>query len=411
MSTRKELNARAPRCKDARTPPHASLLVSISYLVFLAVGLYAGLAGVVWPSMRNQFQIDDDAYGVLALVTTAGSLLVIANVGRLIRRVGTGPLLALGCALGGLGYVGAALSPSWPLLIGLALVASIGTATVIPTLNTYFAMHQSAGRTTWLNAFFGLGATISPPLLSVLLGSGGSWRWGYGAVAGVYLALAVIFGLTSRRWPQPLPTVEKAGESAATPRRSTLALPAVWLSVLLFCTFTGLETSAGQWGYTFFTEGLGIAPQAAGTWAGAFWASMTVGRIVLGMVVDRLPTEPLVRAAMLGAALGTALFWWAPLPWVALVGMILTGLSLSPLFPVLTSATPQRLGAEHATDAIGYQMTAVRLGLAAFPALGGLLIARLGVASLGPYLSITAIVALTLNELTIRAAAAARSQS
>jgi fucose permease len=195
------------------------------------------------------------------------------------------------------------------------------------------------------------------------------------------------------------------------PRRSTLAMPAVWLSLLLFCTFTGLETSAGQWGYTFFTEGLGLAAQVAGTWAGAFWASMTVGRLVLGLVVDRLPTEPLVRAALLGALLGTALFWWAPLPWVALAGMVLTGLSLSPLFPVLTSATPERLGPAHATDAIGYQMTAVRLGLAAFPALGGLLVARLGVDSLGPYLSITAIVALTLNELTVRAAAAARKQA
>ena len=115
-----------------KTDPQSRLLVAISYLVFLAIGLYAGLMGVVWPSLRDGFGIDDDAYGVLALVTTAGSLLVIANVGRLIERVGTGRLLALGCALGGLGYLGAALAPSWPLLIAVALLASLGTATVTP---------------------------------------------------------------------------------------------------------------------------------------------------------------------------------------------------------------------------------------------------------------------------------------
>jgi fucose permease len=380
---------------------HARLLVAISYLVFLAIGLYAGLMGVLWPSMRDGFGIDDDAYGVLAGATTVGSLVVIANVGRLIERVGTGRLLALGCALGGLGYLGAALAPSWPLLIALAVVASLGTATVIPNLNTYFALHQSAGRTTWLNACFGLGATISPALLSVLLGAGGSWRWGFGAIGGVYLALAAVFWLTARRWPQPVPAEADGGaQDPGARRRPTLALPAVWFSVLLFCTFTGYETSAGQWSYTFFTEGHGIPPEVAGRWASAFWASMTVGRVLLGWVVDRLPVEPLVRSCMLGAALGAAVFWWAPQPWVGLAGLIGIGLCLSPLFPVLTSATPQRLGKTHTPDALGYQMTAVRLGLAAFPALGGVLVARVGVFSLGPFLLATAILVVILNELT-----------
>lgn len=389
-----------------KTRRHASLLVGLSYLGFLAIGLYAGLMGVAWPSMRDGFGIDDDAYGVLALVTTAGSLLVLSNSGRLIGRFGTGPLLAAGCAVGALGYGTAAVAPSWPVLIVLSLLASMGTATVIPSLNTHFALHQSAGRTTWLNAFFGLGATVSPALLSALLGAGGSWRWGYGAIALAYGVLALTFGATARRWPQPAPDPEQEGaEGASRARQRTLALPAVWFSLLLFCTFTGLETSAGQWSYTLFTEGRGISAEIAGRWASAFWASMTAGRILLGWVVDRLPTGPLARVSMAGAALGTALLWWAPLPWVGLLGLIVTGLSLSPLFPVLTSATPERLGAAHARDAIGYQMTAVRLGLAAFPALGGVLAARLGVSSLGPYLLITALAAIVLNELTTWSAA------
>ena len=151
----------------------------------------------------------------------------------------------------------------------------------------------------------------------------------------------------------------------------------------------------GQW----------MTSETAGQWAAAFWASMTVGRILLGLIVDRLPIEPLVRGCVLGAVLGAAAFWWAPLPWVGLAGLIVIGLCLAPLFPVLTSATRQRLGAAHATDALGYQMTAVRLGLAAFPALGGVLVARVGVSSLGPYLTVSAILVIVLNELTLWSAA------
>jgi hypothetical protein len=111
----------------------SSLLVAISYLVFLAIGLYAGLMGVVWPSMRDSLRIDDDAYGVLAFATTVGSLLVIANVGRLIERVGTGRLLALGCALG---YqmtavrLGLAAFPA----LGGVLIARLGVSSLGPYL-------------------------------------------------------------------------------------------------------------------------------------------------------------------------------------------------------------------------------------------------------------------------------------
>jgi fucose permease len=86
-------------------------------------------------------------------------------------------------------------------------------------------------------------------------------------------------------------------------------------------------------------------------------------------------------------------------------GVILTGLGLSPLFPVLTSTTPQRLGAARAADAIGYQMAAVRLGLAAVPALAGVLVERVGAGSVGPYLFAVAVGMVALNEAVERAAA------
>ena len=178
----------------------------------------------------------------------------------------------------------------------------------------------------------------------------------------------------------------------------------VWLSLLLFCTFTGLETSVSQWTYTLFTEGRGIALSVAGRWASAFWASMTVGRILFGLVVDRMNVRVLVRVCMAGALLGAAAIWmgtppWLGTPiWMGAVGVVLTGVCLSPLFPVLTSTTPQRLGAAHAADVMGYQMTAVRIGLAAFPALAGALVEWVGVGSVGPYLFAVAVGMVVLNE-------------
>jgi fucose permease len=378
------------------------LLVVIAFLGMFTIGLTAGLMGVAWPSMRDTFGVGDDAYGALSLIATAGALAVTFNSGRLIARIGTGPLLAISGLVGALGFLGYTLAPSWPVLVALGLAASLGTAAIAPGLNTYFAVHQSAGRITWLNACFGLGATISPVFLTAILNAGRSWRWGYALAAVAYVLLAAVFALTRRRWPQPEATDK--GEKGATivsppaTSRHTLALPAVWLSLLLFFTFTGMEASTAQWTYTLFTEGRGIAPAVAGAWASAFWASVTVGRITIGAVVDRRNAGALVRACMAGAVVGAAAIWLGAPPWLGFAGVALTGLGLSPLFPVLTSTTPQRLGAARAADAIGYQMAAVRLGLAAVPALAGVLSERVGVGSIGPFLFVTAVAMVALNE-------------
>ena len=390
-----------------------NLLVSISFFAFLTIGLTAGLMGVAWPSMRDTYGLGDAALGALMLLTMFGSLSVTSTIGRLVKRFGVGTLLTVGGLIGGLGYLGVALAPSWWFLVSLGTVTSVGTAAIIPSLNIYFALHQSAGRITWLNACFGLGAMISPAILTAILSAGGSWRWGYATVVAAYLLLATCFGLTRKQWPQPAHTAAKeqaAKEDPTTPLpsraapRRTLARPVVWLSLLLFCTFTGLETTVSQWTYTLFTEGRGIALSVAGRWASAFWASMTVGRILFGLVVDRMNARVLVRACMAGALLGAAAIWmgappWLGTPiWMGAVGVVLTGVCLSPLFPVLTSTTPQRLGAAHAADVMGYQMTAVRIGLAAFPALAGALVEWVGVGSVGPYLFVVAVGMVVLNE-------------
>jgi len=393
------------------------LLVAIAFLAFLAIGLTAGLMGVAWPSMRDAFGVGDAAFGTLSLITTTGVLIVTLNSGRLIARLGTGPLLASSCLVGALGFLGYTLAPSWPVLVAVGLVASLGTAAIAPGLNIYFAVHQSTGRITWLNACFGLGATISPIVLTAILSAGRSWRWGYAMAAAAYVLLAAVFGLTRKHWLQSAPPTtdeESLGEgkgrldAAGRRPRRTLALPVVWLSLLLFFTFTGMEASTAQWTYTLFTEGRGIAPAVAGAWASAFWASVTVGRILTGAVVNRHNASALVRACMAGAVVGAAAIWLGAPGWgtptLGFAGVILTGLGLSPHFPVLTSTTPQRLGAARAADAIGYQMAAVRLGLAAVPALAGVLVERVGAGSVGPYLFAVAVGMVALNEAVERAA-------
>ena len=375
-------------------------MIGIAFLSFIVLGLNAGLMGVAWPSMRASFGLSLDAIGALMMLSTLVSLAISFSSGPLIARVGLGRLLTIGCLISGLGFVGYALAPAWWVVIWFGIVAAIGTTILNTGVNVYFATNVSASLMNWLHACFGLGATVSPAIMAAMLNREYSWRWGYVLTALCYGLLAACFGLTVRQWPSAAeaPIEALADRPTQVGSRDTLKLPVVWLSIFLFFTFTGMEGSAGQWPYTLFTEARSVAPATAGLWVSIFWASVTVGRIFFGFAVARTRAVPLIRACIGGSICGAALIWWNMSHTLSFLGLALIGFAGSPLFPLLTSNTPDRLGAEHAANAIGFQITAVKLGLAAIPAAVGVLAEALGLEIIGPALFVIATIMFLLHE-------------
>src|SRR5262249_30193993 len=163
-------------------------------------------------------------------------------------------------------------------------------------------------------------------------------------------------------------------------------LPAIWLSVLLFFVYTGVEATAGQWPYTLFTEGRAIPAAVAGSWVGLYWASLTGGRVLFGFVANRVPPVVLLRLGMLGVLVGSALIWLHPTEELGFAGLVLMGFAAAPIFPSLIAATPMRLGAALAAGVIGFEVAASSLGIGLMPGLAGLLAQRLGLEAIGPFL-------------------------
>jgi fucose permease len=87
---------------------------------------------------------------------------------------------------------------------------------------------------------------------------------------------------------------------------------------------------------------------------------------------------------------GVLVVWAGVGPGAGGAGLALLGLALAPIFPLLISATPDRVGSAHATHAIGFQVAAFYVGTAVLPGAAGLLAGRLGLDVLGPFLLGTA---------------------
>ncbi len=368
----------------------------------------SGVLGVAWPSIRASFVLSLDAIGSLFIARTAGYVLSGYSNGRLVSKLGIGRFMALSGTVGGLGMLGYAVAPSWGVMVLCALLAGIGTGAIDAGMNTYFAANHSPSLMNWLHACFGLGAALAPAMTTAVLGSGYSWRWSYVVVAVCLELTAFCFALTAGAWrlKKGVPLEPETTESNSSPARvraiDTLQLPAAWLAITMFFVYTGLEVSGGQWPYTLFTEARGIGPTTAGVWVSIYWASLTVGRILFGLAASRFGIDPLLRVGMLGSVCGTALLWWNPTHATSFVGLALLGFALAPIFPLSISNTPHQIGARHAPNALGFQVAAASLGIAALPGLGGVLAERLGLEIIGPLLLVLAVLMLVLYECSAR---------
>ena len=352
-------------------------LVILAYVAFIALGMPDGLLGVAWPSIRTSFSIPLDAIGMLLTAAVAGYMTSSFLSGPLIARLGVGRVLAASCALTGVGLIGYTLVPEWWMMVLLGVFAGLGAGAIDAGLNTYVAAHFGEGLMQWLHASYGIGVTLGPIIMTTALTVLNSWRVGYRVVGGFQLALATCFVLTLAMWDKKETSAgseePKRLTDYKTPMSETLRQPQVWVSTLLFFLYCGAEVSLGTWTYSLLIESRGIAPVVAGLWAGSYWATFTVGRVVAGLYAKRVGVNLMVLGGLGGAFLGAVLLILNPSEVTNLLAVALIGFSIAPIFPALMSGTSGRVGTHSAANTIGMQMAAAGLGTAVIPSLVGVL--------------------------------------
>ncbi len=386
-------------------------VLMLAYIAFVMLGLPIGLLGVAWPTMRADFSLPLDAMGLLLISSTLGYALASFFIARLINRFGIGSLLIFSSLASAVALFGYPLAPAWSVIVGIGALGGFGSGVMDAGLNTYLAAEYKEREMQWLHAFFGVGATISPIIMTVSLSRFVSWRPGYVFVGILMVLIGGAFWFTYRAWKAPkqisetVATSSQAGQGLMDYQTSvweSLLHPLTWVGVLLFLLYTGAELTLGNWTYTLFTEGRGISPQIAGIWAGGFWATFTIGRIMGGLFAHRVHINTLMISAISLSLVGSLLFWWNPLPLVGVLGVFVVGFGLAPMFAGLISSTSQRVGNQHAANTIGIQISAAALGGAILPALAGFLAARFSLESIPVMLSISLLGMLILYILSTR---------
>jgi hypothetical protein len=156
----------------------------------------------------------------------------------------------------------------------------------VPVLNTLTAAFHPEGVATSilvLNALLGLGTALAPVFVAVFVGLG--FWWGLPLMSATLL-VALVLG--SVRLPL------RAEDGSAAPREgvSGRGIPARFWVFAGFAVLYGVcETVNGNWSQLDMTSELGASTTVAAVALTAFWAMVTVGRVVFAAAQRWLPSR------------------------------------------------------------------------------------------------------------------------
>jgi fucose permease len=351
--------------------------------VVYAAGLVQGVALVTFPAASSiltsstYYGLSSTQYGAL-FVPQAVLAVVAALLGtRLTERWGTKQVFLAGLAADLASMVllfvsqlliGGALA--YPVLLLATSCLGIGFGLTVPTVNRYAAAFFPAAverAVLYLNALLGLGTALAPLFVALFVGLG--FWWGLPVLVAV--ALVVLLAVAVAR---PLRTAEDAAVSDRTePAQVRLVLPSrFWVFAAFAVLYGVVETMSGNWSTLYMTGSLGATATRASVALTAFWAMVTVGRILFAAIEHRL--KPSVTYRILPFVVVVAFLIVARLPYGSVTAGVLAfglaGLGCSALLPLtigfgqeeLTSISTFAAGGLIAAYQVGYGLAAFGVG-------------------------------------------------
>lgn len=333
-------------------------------LVYL-VGLVQGLVGVAFPAsavVLREAGLGDARYGSIFVPQMALAALGAAGSDVVLTRLGARRGLALGTLLMGLSQGALALCPfvgrTWIFPVALLGTSLLGLGAGISAgpLNAYpqvlFAKRSEAAVVA-LHAVTAGGLALTPLLAGAAL-EAGAWL----AVPVAILLTHLVLWLAIERAALPDAEPLRHAGSARRPVDSR----ALWVFVAIAFLYGLTECAYGNWGVVFLTEDRPLGAAAAGAAAGAFWAALGAGRVLVSALLLRVRPASVLPALAAQMALACLLVPLAHTPVAGLLVFALGGAGCSAVFP-LTLALAGRRFPDHRAWVSGALFSALVSGL------------------------------------------------
>ena len=187
-----------------------------------------------------------------------------------------------------LALFGFSASRSYIFLCIWSIPYGLGAGAVDAALNNYVALHYASRHMSWLHCFWGVGAAISPYIMSFSLARNLNWPLGFKIVAIIQIVFTAVLFITLPLWKRQ---AKINGQSTVEARHLTIMqavkIRGVKYILIAFFATVALETTAGLWASSYLVEYRHRmwTPQQL---ASLFYLGMTFGRFICGFIADKV---------------------------------------------------------------------------------------------------------------------------
>ena len=347
------------------------LLLAVIYLAFISLGLPDSLLGAAWPAIRTEFQVPLSYMGLISMIISGGTIISSLMSERLTKKIGTKIVTLVSVLVTAFALIGFSVSTEFYQLCLWGIPYGLGAGAIDAALNNYVALHYNTRHMSWLHCFWGVGAIISPYIMSYAL-IHSTWMTGYRMVAYLQLIIAGVLLFTLPLWKVNKPLTKNENDSRILGIKGALKIKGVPYLLIGFFSYCAAEATAIYWASSYLEIARGFLKDEAAAFGSLFFIGLTVGRFLAGFVSERLGDNKMIRIGA-GIALSGIILIAIPVQAATVIGFVIIGFGCAPIYPCIIHSTPNNFGAENSQGIIGVQMASAYVGSTLMPPLFGLI--------------------------------------
>lgn len=353
----------------------ATALLIIIYIAFIGLGIPDSLFGTAWPAIYSEFELPISFGSFVTIIISCGTVLSSVISSKIISRLGTNKVSAYSTLLTALALLGFSFAPNLWVMCFWAIILGIGAGAIDVALNNYVAIHYSATHMSFLHCFYGVGVSVSPYILSLVIAGNFGWRGGYRIAFAIQLIITLLLFLSLPLWRKAHGGENESEENTHKDLSfgSVLKIPGVKMMCSLFIASCAIECTCGGWGSTFLVEYKHLPAEKAAQIIMIYYIGMTLGRFLSGVLAAKLHSWKIIKLGQIVLGLALLVLILPGGVYLCALGMFLIGLGNGPMFPNFNYLTPENFGSDISQSVIGIQMASAYIGIMLAPTLCGLL--------------------------------------
>ena len=380
-----------------------SLLLTLIYICFISLGLPDSLLGSAWPVMHLEMSAPMSYAGIVSMVIFLGTILSSLMSDKLLRRFGAGKITAISVFLTAIALFGFSQSNRFWMLILWAIPYGLGAGGVDAILNNFVALHFKAQHMSWLHCMWGVGASISPYIMSFALIRLDRWNYGYLIVSAIQMTLCAVIFISLPIWKKGIveSAKDEVDESKPLSFKEIFAISGAIPCFLMFFAYCAFELTTSLWACSYLVQKWEFLPEIAAGFASMFYIGITLGRFINGFLAMKLGDKTLIRTGIAIVALGVALLLIPIHSTLALVGFAVIGLGCAPIYPCIIHMTPDVFGRDKSQAMIGVQMAFAYIGFLLMPPLFGVIAEKISISLLPLYQLLLLVLMFVMHEVVV----------